>query len=118
MRRVVVTGIGAVSSVGMGVKAFAQALKDGVSGVSEIRSFDTTGFASNKGCEVQGFEPEQWMQRVEPATLGRSAQFAVAAAKMAVADAGIDPRELSSSRCGVSIFSPHTVNPSPCPYVT
>lgn len=103
MRRVVVTGIGAVSSVGMGVKAFAQALKDGVSGVSEIRSFDTTGFATNKGCEVQGFEPEQWMQRVEPATLGRSAQFAVAAAKMAVADAGIDPGQLSSSRCGVSI---------------
>lgn len=103
MRRVVITGIGAVTSVGLGVKAFARALRDGVSGVSEITSFDTTGFATNKGCEVRGFDPRHWMQRLDPASLGRSAQFAVAAAAMAVEDAGIDRQRLSDGRCGVSI---------------
>ncbi len=103
MRRVVVTGIGAVTSVGLGVKAFAKAMRDGVSGVSEITSFDTTGFATNKGCEVRGFEPQQWVHRLNPASLGRSAQFAVAAAVMAVKDAAIDRKQLSAGRCGVSI---------------
>lgn len=103
MRRVVVTGIGAVTSVGIGVKAFAQAMRDGVSGVSEITSFDTTGFASNKGCEVRGFDPQQWMKRIDPTSLGRSAQFAVAAATLAVADSGIDAKRLAQGLCGVSI---------------
>lgn len=103
MRRVVVTGIGAVTSVGLGVRAFSQALRDGVSRVSEITSFDTTGFATNKGCEVRGFDPKCWIRRIDPASLGRGAQFAVAAAAMAVADGGIDPRALSAGRCGVSI---------------
>jgi len=103
MRRVVVTGIGAVTSVGLGVKAFGQALRDGVSGVSEITSFDTTGFATNRGCEVRGFVPQQWINRLDPATLGRGAQFAVAAASMAIHDGGIDAKQLSRGRCGVSI---------------
>lgn len=103
MRRVVITGIGAVTSVGLGVKAFGQAMRDGVCGVSEITSFDTTGFATNRGCEVRGFDPEQWIHRVDPASLGRSAQFAVAAAAMALQDSGMDPTQLSEGRCGVSI---------------
>lgn len=103
MRRVVVTGIGAVTSVGLGVQAFADAMRNGISGVSEITSFDTTGFASTMGCEVRGFDPEEWIERIDPATLGRGAQFAVAAAVMAVRDAGIAPALLSAGRCGVSI---------------
>ncbi|WP_345812294.1 beta-ketoacyl-[acyl-carrier-protein] synthase family protein [Paraburkholderia sp. PREW-6R] len=103
MRRVVITGIGAVSSIGMGVKPFTEALRNGVSGVSEIQSFDTTGFATSKGCEVHGFDAAQWVRHVRPSLLGRSAQFAVAAARMAVEDARIDPRQLSETRCGVSI---------------
>jgi 3-oxoacyl-[acyl-carrier-protein] synthase II len=103
MRRVVITGIGAVTSVGLGVKAFGQAMRDGVCGVSEITSFDTTGFATNRGCEVRGFDPGQWIHRIDPASLGRSAQFAVAAAAMAIQDAGIDPKLLADGRCGVSV---------------
>lgn len=103
MRRVVITGIGAVTSVGLGVKAFAQALRDGVCGVSDITSFDTTGFATHKGCEVRGFEPSHWMSRVDSASLGKAAQFAVAAATMAVDDARIGAERLRESRCGVSI---------------
>lgn len=103
MRRVVVTGIGAVTSVGLGVKAFGKAMRDGVSGISDITSFDTTGFASHRGGEVRGFDPEQWIKRIDSASLGRSAQFAVAAASMAVTDAGIDPAQLSAGRCGVSV---------------
>ena len=103
MRRVVITGIGAVSSIGIGVKPFTEALRSGVSGVSEIQSFDTTGFATSKGCEVRGFDPGDWIRKVPPTLLGRSAQFAVAAARMAVEDARIDPEQLSGSRCGVSI---------------
>ena len=103
MQRVVITGIGAVTSVGLGVKAFTEALRSGRSGVSDITSFDTTGFATHKGCEVRGFEPQHWISRVNPASLGKAAQFAVAAAAMAVEDARVGSERLSRSRCGVSI---------------
>ncbi|MNS32750.1 beta-ketoacyl-[acyl-carrier-protein] synthase family protein [Cupriavidus sp.] len=103
MRRVVVTGIGAVSSIGLGVKAFTDALRAGACGVSEIRSFDTSGFASHRGCEVRNFDPATWIAGIDPSTLGRSAQFAVAAAGMAIRDSGIDTTRLKQARCGVSI---------------
>lgn len=103
MRRVVVTGVGAISSVGIGVHAHAKAFRDGSSGVSEIRSFDTTGFPTNKGCEVRDFEPGRWIRSVDVTRLGRCSQFAIAAARMAVDDGAVDPALLGRSRCGVAI---------------
>jgi 3-oxoacyl-[acyl-carrier-protein] synthase II len=102
-QRVVITGLGVVSSIGLGVGAFEQALRHGVSGASRITAFDITGFPYQNGCEVRGFDPQQWVQRLDPATLGRSSQFSIAAARMAIEDAQIAPELLSEYRCGVSI---------------
>lgn len=103
MKRVVITGIGAVTSIGVGGRDFGNALRKGVSGVSEITSFDTTGFEHANGCPVKNFDPSKWLQHVAPESIGRSSQFASAAAVMAVADAGLDRAFLSQSNCGVSI---------------
>jgi len=85
------------------VSTFREALCRGASGISPITVFDTTGFGSNLGCEVRGFEPARWTRKADWWTLGRSSQFCVAAARMAVEDAGIDPDVLSRSWSGVSV---------------
>lgn len=103
MRRVVVTGIGVVSSIGTGAGEFAEALWEGRSGAGPIEAFDTTGFAHANGCEVRGFEPERWLRRVPVSEAGRATQFAIAAARMAVADAGIAESALRERPGVVSI---------------
>ena len=102
-RRVVISGLGAVTSVGLGAAAFCEALRNGLSGISKIEGFDTTGFPCDRAGEVKGFEPGQWVKEIDAETLGRSSQFAVAAARMAIEDAGLDPQLLSNQQCGVSI---------------
>ncbi|MFF5986359.1 beta-ketoacyl-[acyl-carrier-protein] synthase family protein [Prauserella flavalba] len=94
MRRVVVTGIGVVSSIGTGAAAFAQALREGRSGARPIGAFDTAGFAHATGCEVVGFEPQRWVRNVPLDEVGRAARFAIASARMAVDDAGLTEEEL------------------------
>ncbi|WP_242911391.1 beta-ketoacyl-[acyl-carrier-protein] synthase family protein [Actinomadura terrae] len=101
--RVVVTGIGVVSSIGTGVREFTQALRDGRSGVSPITSFDTTGFEHANGCEVRDFKPEEWIRRTPLDGLGRAARLSVAAARMAVADAGLTDAELGGRRAHISV---------------
>lgn len=101
--RVVVTGLGPVSSIGIGIQDFAAGLSAGASGVSEISAFDTTGFASNKGCEVRGFEPERHIERLDPTTLGRASQFSVSAAGLALRDAGVDPATLADRPGVISV---------------
>ncbi|MCC5603260.1 beta-ketoacyl-[acyl-carrier-protein] synthase family protein [Nostoc favosum] len=102
-KRVVITGLGAVTSIGIGAEAFARSLRKGASGVSEITVFDTSGFTSKNGCEIRDFDPQAWVHRLNPETIGRSSQFSIAAARMAIADSRIDPKLLSQNRCGVSI---------------
>ncbi|MEV5975413.1 beta-ketoacyl-[acyl-carrier-protein] synthase family protein [Streptomyces sp. NPDC052114] len=102
-RRVVITGLGAVTSIGLGVTAFLDGLRSGRSGVKPITAFDTTGFAHANGCEVTDFDPADWIHRVDPAELGRASQFSVAAAKMAVEDAGMDLAELRRRPALVSV---------------
>jgi 3-oxoacyl-[acyl-carrier-protein] synthase II len=89
VNRVAVTGLGVVSSIGTGVAEYAAGLRAGRSGARPISAFDTEGFAHSMGCEVVGFEPERWVTAQPVANLGRAAQFSVAAARMAVADAGL-----------------------------
>lgn len=99
-RRVVITGLGIVSSIGSGANDFATGLKAGKSGITPIQSFDTTGFAHFRGGEVHDFAPERWLKRLDPAYSGRTSQFAAAAARMAVDDAAIDPATLAAAGCG------------------
>ncbi|MEU1455712.1 beta-ketoacyl-[acyl-carrier-protein] synthase family protein [Streptomyces avermitilis] len=98
-----ITGLGAVSSIGASVSEFLAGLRAGRSEVRPISAFDTTGFEHANGCEITGFEPERWIERLDPTELGRAARFAVAAARMAADHAGLSPRVLSASRVLVAV---------------
>jgi 3-oxoacyl-[acyl-carrier-protein] synthase II len=102
-RRVVVTGLGAVTSVGIGADQFLGALKAGRSGIKPITAFDTEGFAYANGCEVADFDPAPWITRYPVGQLGRASQFSVVAARMAVEDAGLPLGELRACRSLVAI---------------
>ena len=97
-RRVVVTGLGVVSSIGIGRAEFADALRAGRSGARPISVFDTAGFEHTLGCEVAGFDARPWIHRIDPDELGRASRFAVAASRMAVEDARITEEELRARR--------------------
>ncbi|MGX2995746.1 beta-ketoacyl-[acyl-carrier-protein] synthase family protein [Streptomyces sp. JNUCC 64] len=99
-RRVAVTGLGAVSSLGIGAGAFTEAVREGRSGISPISSFDSSGFQHAQAGEVHDFRPEEHLERLDPARWGRSGQFAAAAARLAVGDAGWDGDDLSDARAG------------------
>ncbi|TQM84836.1 3-oxoacyl-[acyl-carrier-protein] synthase II [Saccharothrix saharensis] len=102
-RRVVITGLGVVTSIGIGVTGFLAGLREGRSGIKPITSFDTTGFSHANGAEVTDFDPAAWLERVDPGELGRAGQFSAAAARMAVADAGLTLDELRGKRSLVSV---------------
>lgn len=101
--RVVITGLGVVSSIGFGINAFTAALREGRSGASPISAFDTVGYENPIGCEVRGFDPTQWFMRLNPHSVGRSSQFSVSAARMAMIDAGLDQDTLRNGGTVVSI---------------
>jgi 3-oxoacyl-[acyl-carrier-protein] synthase II len=100
-RRVVVTGIGPVSSIGIGTTAFSAALRAGATGAAPVRSFDATGFPHVYAAEVPDFDPSRHLTRVDPAGWGRSSQFAATAARLAVTDAGLDTDRMPADRIGV-----------------
>ena len=89
-RRVAVTGIGPVTPVGIGVERFWSSLAAGVSGVGKLESFDASGYASRIAAEVHDFRAEDHMDAADARRMERFAQLAVAAARLAVEDAGID----------------------------
>lgn len=100
-KRVVVTGIGVVSPIGLSVDEFWANLINGVSGVDFISYFDTTNFATKFAAELKKFDPVNFMdkklsQRVDPFT-----QYALAASKMAMADSGLNLEKIDRDRAGV-----------------
>jgi 3-oxoacyl-[acyl-carrier-protein] synthase II len=99
-RRVVITGLGAVSCIGTGVDDFITAVKAGKSGFGPITGFDTTGFPYYHAAEVTDFDPAAILERLDVAAWGRSSLFAAAAGRLAVRDARIDPDLLSHRRTG------------------
>jgi 3-oxoacyl-[acyl-carrier-protein] synthase II len=86
-RRVVVTGLGVVSSLGIGWQEFWKNLLAGKSGISKITAFDTTQYDRHYGGEVKNFDPTQFISKKRAATIGRSSQMAIAASKLALDDA-------------------------------
>jgi 3-oxoacyl-[acyl-carrier-protein] synthase II len=90
-RRVVVTGLGVISPLGNDVDTFWRRLVAGDSGVGEISRFDTTGYKVHIAAEVQGFVAEDYIDKRKARRLDLFSRYAVAAAKMANADAGLDP---------------------------
>jgi 3-oxoacyl-[acyl-carrier-protein] synthase II len=100
LRRVAVTGLGAVSSLGIGITEFVQGIRDGRSGISDIAAFDSTGFQHAQAGEVHAFRPQDHLERLVADDWGRSSQFAAAAARLAVRDAGWSDEALSGTRAG------------------
>lgn len=87
MRRVVITGVGAVTPVGNDTETFWNSIKNGVCGVDTITKFDAEGFACKIGAEVKNFNPEDYLDKKEAKRMDRYTQFAMAAAKMALDNA-------------------------------
>jgi len=89
MKKVVVTGMGAITPIGNTVEEFCESLKAGKSGVGPITSFDTTNFDVKVAGEVKNFDPRQWIDGKEARKMSRFTQFAAAAAAQALIDAGL-----------------------------
>ena len=104
-RRVVVTGIGMISPLGIGNDATWQGLIEGRSGIGRITKFDPSAFACQIAGEVRGFEPEKWIEKKEVKKSDTFIHFAVAAAQMAVDDSGLDMKAEDGDRVGVVIGS-------------
>lgn len=104
-RRVVVTGLGAVTPIGMSARASWEAACAGKSGVAPITLYDTSGQRVKLACEVKGFEPEAFIEKRDARKMDRFTQFAVAAAKQAVEDSGLDVSQEDPYRCGVIVSS-------------
>ena len=105
MRRVVITGTGTITPIGNDKDTFWKNLKDGVCGVDLVTRFDTTEFACRIGAEVKNFNPEDYLDKKEAKRMDRYTQYAMAAAKMAVADSKLDMEKEDATRVGVIVAS-------------
>jgi len=101
LKRVVVTGLGAVTPLGNTVPEFWDSLKNGVSGCDLITHFDASKFKTRFACEVKNFNVENFIDRKEARKLDRYAQFALVAADEAVKDSGLDLEKIDLDEAGV-----------------
>jgi len=102
-RRVVVTGIGILSPVGIGVEENWKALKEGKSGVSRITRFDPSDLPSQIAGEVKGFDPLNWIEKKDVRKMSLFIQYAIAAADEAFNMSGLKVSEELGERMGVLI---------------
>ena len=104
-RRVVITGMGAITPVGLNVEDFFQALKDGRHGFAPISKFDTADYKCHIAAEVKGFDAREYMDPKTARRMELFSQYAVAATKEALMDAGIDMEKEDAHRVGCAIGS-------------
>ena len=104
-RRVVVTGLGIISPIGNDIDTFWENVKKGTVGIGEITKFDTTDFKVKLAAEVKDFDATKYMDKREARRMELFSQYAVAAAKQAVEDSGLDLEKTDKNRMGVSIGS-------------
>ncbi len=104
MRRVVITGIGALTPIGNNIGEYLDGLKNGLSGAGAITHFDASNFKTQFACEVKNLQPEDFMEKREVRRLDDFAIYAMIAAGEAVSSAGLDPAQVDLDRVGV-IFS-------------
>ncbi len=100
-RRVVITGMGAITPLGLNVEESWQAAKAGVCGIGPITHYDASGQRVRIAAEVKGFDPVQYMDRKEARKADRCTQFALAAAAEAMLQSGLDMAKMDAGRCGV-----------------
>lgn len=101
MKRVVVTGIGAVTPIGNTIETYAQALQNGVSGAATITHFDPVNFKTRFACEVKNFDPSLGLDRKEARKMDLFSQYAMVSAAEAFSQSGLDQSTLDLDRCGV-----------------
>ena len=104
-RRVVITGMGAVTPLGLTCPDSWQAVREGVCGIAPITQFDASELKVKLAAEVKGFAPEELLGKADAKRMGRFTQFAAVAAQEALADAGFDVSSADPDRCGVSVSS-------------
>lgn len=100
-RRVVVTGLGALTPIGNSVKEYWEGLSSGKSGAAPITLFDAEKFKTRFACEVKGFDPTAFMDRKEARKMDRFTQFAMAVAEEAIKDSGLDLEKINLDKAGV-----------------
>lgn len=104
-QRVVVTGMGAITPIGNTVETFWNNSKEGKCGIDFIKAFDTTNYKVKIAAEVKDFVPENYIDKKEAKRMDRYCQLAMAAAKEAVEDSGIDLEKIDKERLGVLVGS-------------
>lgn len=104
-RRVVVTGMGAITPIGNSVEEFWNGIKDGKTGFGPITYFDTADYRCKLAAEVKDFDPAQYMDKKSARRMEQFCQFAVAAAGQAISDAGLDMEQEDPYMVGCSVGS-------------
>jgi 3-oxoacyl-[acyl-carrier-protein] synthase II len=102
-RRVVVTGMGVVTPIGVTIKTFWENLVRGVSGVDYIQAFDTEGFPTTIGAEVKDLDLDEWFTHKEKIRMESNTQYAIIAARQAISQAKLDMSQLDPYRVGVIV---------------
>ena len=104
MHRVVVTGLGAITPVGIGYRNFWASILEERCGFSEVESFNTERYKLRVGCEVKGFDASEHVKHQDVAEMGRTSQMAIGAAREALEDAGLtEESAYAAERCGVCV---------------
>ena len=101
LKRVVVTGMGALTPIGNNLNAYWEGLKNGTSGCAPITYFDTEKFKTKFACEIKGYNAQDYFDRKEARKLDRFAQYALVSSDEAIADAGLDLEKVDKFRVGV-----------------
>ncbi len=104
-RRVVITGLGAVTPLGLTAGGSWRAVREGVCGIGPITAYDPAGMKVQLAAEVKGFDPDALFGKMEAKRMGRFTQFALAAAREALADSGFRVEEADAKRCGGMVSS-------------
>ncbi len=104
-RRVVITGLGLVTPLGLGVESNWKAILNGRSAISQITRFDPSRFSTRIAGEIKNFDVQQFVDRKEARKMDLFVQYAIAAADLAVQDAGLNPALLAGERTGVYVGS-------------
>ena len=105
MKRVVITGMGAITPIGNSVDEFWKGIEESKCGIDEITQIDTTNFKVKLAAEVKGFNPEDYMDRKNARRLDRFCQLAMAAAKEVMEDSKLDVSKIDATRFGVIVGS-------------
>lgn len=104
-RRVVITGMGAVTSLGLDIDTFWQSIKNGKSGIDFIERIDVSNLPTKVAAEIKNFNPNDFIEKKEIKRLDRFSQYAMAATQMAVENSGVNSQTLQSGRTGIIVGS-------------